>query len=483
MLEYGLKGSDFGYFHLLDEKFAGIFGGPIDDVPSYKNLTAPYLGHAVLGRILEYLVATTFGYWIRAYRFLEVLILIILNLSFYKMLKYSTKSSWLSLLGALFLTANAPGFEIYEQYSYFIERIPVIPIALVGFIFWVKSFEKRNLINYVLATGIYISAMLLGHYAIMLLPLFVFFTLFKKPKFSHFIARIAPILLVVVIIIQYSTAGPTTFESQGRRSLNTNPLQIFNNQEGIVRKVMVQLTSVLIPSEAIAIHERNSGKTFNEAFNEFIIPSMLAYAFLSLYILKICHPRLKVLYLTAQFSLLSTTLVNLYLDRVDFEAELGASRLYYIPHLFLSIVIPIIVYNLVKKRRLKSLKGLVIVFISMVLYLDIMSIHKTLNYYKTTYAGVIKTIDWASKESHVLPKWSIVYLPQALGTPPLFFFQQHFGNHLKFLSYDQLSEAIPDSNEDTNVYLLEFNENYKLEKVEGLEIVVTGVSKSPKIQK
>lgn len=135
----------------------------------------------IFARLFFKLGAEIFNDNISIYLYLMVLMIVLLNLSFYELVWVLTEKKIIALIASIFFLANyTSSYEMYGLgfYQIFIGRIPNFIPAFWSFIFFVKFLKgKEKIIFYLISVFLYFIATLMSHYSLYFFPIYLFYGL------------------------------------------------------------------------------------------------------------------------------------------------------------------------------------------------------------------------------------------------------------------------------------------------------------------
>lgn len=288
---------------------------------------------------------------IQAYMFLELLIITVLYLSIYYVITTITKSKMIGFLATVFFLANYVGsFYLIADGNYqrFVQRIPNFIPAIFSFYYLFKFYntkgvssfayhEKRNK-YYLYSLGLYILALLMGHFSSIILPLFFLYPLMhllqEKKTIRSFFTRMGVVIPFLLITFYITRTGDQSPAGSLWHFLLTEP--------DVLKRVLYQIPLVTVPLDIIkffakTILTKPESEPYSSIVPFFTLISLIFYIIGGIIVYK-RRKDLIILYITCFLSMIGSMFLYMYIDvRINPLKYFGADRWYLVSSLLAAI--------------------------------------------------------------------------------------------------------------------------------------------------
>lgn len=405
-------------------------------------------------RFLFDIFVVTFKDQIINYLIFQLIIQIIIYLTFFYILKKITGSVLLAFSATIFFLANFIGsFEMFGigNYQRFVQRIPNFIPWLFAFYFQVQFFKTGKVRSYLFSLGLFSLSILMAHYSTFLLPIFLIYCsvwwIDQKNKFKSLVKSFLlaiPYVLIDLFLIQKDSFKPTG-----------SILQFLLHEDHLINKIFYQLPINTFPSELILKlqHLHTPPDKLPAIIGSLVIPALIFY--LVGFILTIKNaPSLIKLYLTTFFFALSVMFLNTYIGKVNTLVDFGTDRYFFIPSLALAINWAIIIKSIFpKKIKLYVVSSLLIITVYLIYNFSVINYNFDLIQYKSNnmriYIDYVKSLSPQFNEHTV-----IVTQPFLIWPDPMF--ETIYDPNLRSIPFDTGWEKRIDQRYKNNVFIIDF---------------------------
>lgn len=302
-----------------------------------------------------------FGDNLSLYMAFQLLVMVLVHLSFFTLILYITKNILVSFTTTtLFLGSFIGSFEMLGSGNYqrFIQRVPNLIPFFFSFLLFIKYLESKKLSHYFLSILLFAISLWMGHFSTFLVAIFLIYSFFySKSK----ILLSIPFFIVNYLMIKTDHLTPTT---------NIGSFLAHHKLLDLFREITLQLSNMLLPIPLI-----HKIAAISSPYTDTLIVLTIPFVLLLLIGIKIVHkknPKYLNLYLTSLAIIPILLFLNLYLGKVDADYNIAGSmpyyapsdypnrgslefikgdRYYYLPTFFLSILFTLILYSIFSKQK------------------------------------------------------------------------------------------------------------------------------------
>lgn len=377
------------------------------------------------------------GYTFKDNMKLYMLFLIIgasfVSICLYFLIKKLTGSSITSSIAVIFFVTNYVGsYEILGlgYYQWFIQRVPNFGIAFLSLISLAVFFEKRRKFLYYLAVILYTIAVFLARYTILILPLFIFYIIFvntfdpKKNNKKLFLVLCTSIPFIVVTYILYKA-----------QSLVTGSAEITSIRQllAIIPNVFYQTTYLTFP------FLKSFSRYISNPITTITIPLIFIYIISTLFVIKkdkTKNKSLSAITLSIALSIPLSILISIVLNPV-FLPYYDSSRYLYYTSLLTSSFWGIIIWQLIKLKKIIFLPVCLIIIVLWVIY-NINILNYNFQNWDDKFPPVLKTFNYMKINiSNVKPN-SLIIVPANLGNYGSGMLKYFYGeNNINYMPFDK----------------------------------------------
>lgn len=447
------EGEGFIYFappyQLIESN--GKLINPISSFDNFAKIYTFIFEKLYQGNLFPYMVGLLIG-------------ILLLNTIVFLSLKSITKNSWLAFIATLIFGINfQSNYQFYARghIHWYLQRVPeVIPMILSMSLLY-KFNNSQKIKFYFFSIILFVISILTSHYSFLFLPLFIVFlpinSILSKSKNNKKILLsllyTLPFIIVNYFFLSATSLGPEVISSG--RTLG----EFVYQTKDIIQKIFFQLTTITIPID-ITINLSKSFKIPQQTFILKSIPFIIGFYILTfLYFYK-----LKIKYLGFLISvfigLLGTLFLNIYLGRVaNIYNEIIEGRYYFIPNLYIGIIIATLIVHLPIKKKYIYIIPLSIIWVT----LNTSHIHKKMQHSQYQYTAGIKLLRYLDTAKERFPPNSLVLLPTPLmPLGPDFLKKYYSGEDTKFLFiHSKWIQEVPQDFDVNKIFAFDYNEEYK----------------------
>lgn len=333
----------------------------------------------------------------------------IINCLLYYLVSYVTKQKTAGLVAVIFFTANyVSSFQKLGQgyYQWFIQRVPNFIPGILGLIFLIKFYERKKHIFYWLSLGNYLLAFFLGHYTLIILPVFVIYPFAhvfvnnKKDWKRYFLAffQALPFMLGSYFLLkgQDLNSSQIAFSSQLNSEIG---IVYFLQKQPWLKELLKEITIMIVP--------------INPAFNitlanlySFSIPICFGLLALFLLVYRKVGNFVRPLLLSSAIALLAATLTVLYLNPGAVFFHRDTLRYLYVPSMVFAIFLGIAVGWVLEQRV--RIKITVIIIVAMWTLANIQMINRGFDFWQPAHNITLATVEYLRNNHSDFPQKSIV---------------------------------------------------------------------------
>lgn len=417
--------------------------------------------------------------------YLSMLIIVsVVNYTLYLLVAKVT-GKWLGgAIAVSFLIANFVGsFQKLGQgyYQWFIQRIPQFAPALVGLILLINFYSTRRKIYYYLSVFFYLLAFFLGHYTLIILPLFVIY-----PLVYVFINRGKTIKQYAVAFIQTIPfiLGSYLF----LRNQDLNAVQIsFGNQitskvgvlyyltnahwlDDLVREITLVTVPIVILKSIVkyvntffTLSEMNYSELEIVQGTSYVVVFVLLLLFLFVY--RKLDIKIRPFFATATLGFPLVTFIVMYINPGAISTSLDTSRYLYTPSLVIAMFWGVCLFWFAQRNKITKVL-IIILMVTWIVY-NGKIIDDRFNRWQPTHNTVLATIEYVRNNHSQIPEKSVI-VSDALVSGYSAGMLDHFygGENLKVLYYDSsLPKRLEKSKQSYNNVVFLRYKNGKIEPI------------------
>ncbi|KKQ10593.1 MAG: hypothetical protein US28_C0011G0018 [Candidatus Daviesbacteria bacterium GW2011_GWA1_36_8] len=440
--------------------------------------------HDIFARIIFIPLQFFFHEKVQLYMLFMLLFMLSINIVLYFCVRFITKNTLTAFFTTLFFSlSHIANYDMFSSggYQYFVQRAtPFLPL-IVSFALLVKYFYSGCKFKYfVLSLSSYILAVLMGFFAIWMLPLFVIYPIiyvtykFKRNGFA--------ILKYIIISFSYLLSSLFIISSSPFSKQEMSPIQMLIKKPTFILENIAQQFSVLVlPVGSYKVLRKffDDSLTFqiNPVIEIGMILIFLYLIFIGVLFLKL--PKLRVLILTLFVSLFGILAINTYLNASTVMVSFESSRYFYYPYFPISFIWGITFAYLYKKNTRLKLVVILLVLVYM------------LNNYYWTYQNKVKDEYLHNANKDILNFFdrnkdfiknnpTYIYLPSTLGPYGVEFVNKFYGSrehkfvleNFEELDYQKIYEQ---GLKPENLYVFHYDQ--KKQKVYDLTFVSRNILK------
>lgn len=421
-------------------------------------------------KLATFILEHTFKGNMQPYMTFQLVMITLLNLLIYLTLKIVTSKSLLAFIGSLYFAVNITGnFQIYARghFQWFLQRVPEFFPIFASIIFLDKFINQKRTHQYLTSLFFFVLAIFLTHYTTLFLLFFPSFlivsVLIKNRKKKEIIKHIflsAPFVIINYLIVSGSLLSFSTIKP------NQTLLESFNINLETFFKISFQLVVVTIPYTLLQIIRDFSHVNLKDIVFRLIIPTYLIYGATGYYLYKKGFKNLNFV-IASFFGLVGVLYLNIYLGRVIIYNEIAQGRYFFIPKLYLAIMVASFIYVFLSGKLSQKIKflrfSLVSLLILIYLFTNIQLIWKGIRDSQYEYTGGRLMMNYLDKAKFNIPDGSIVMVPQPLMPLGEDFLKKYYsGQSTKFLYIDvNWRSKIPENYDKNKLFVFDYNDEFK----------------------
>lgn len=434
------------------------------------KLTNILHNHDNFAKLLTYLLESFFGGQMQPYMSVQLLIITLLNICIYLAVKSITGKSWLAFIAALYFGTNYTGnFQIFARghFHWFTQRVPEFFPILASMVFIYKFVQSQKKRYYALALSFFTLAFFTTHYTSIFLPFFPgFFLISGLLKTKNRISQVIQFSLLGLpfVIINYLIVSNSTLSLSTIRP-NQTLLQAILENKDVYGKISFELVVATIPLTILQLLREVTGYSFVKIIPLLIIPTYLFYFLIGFILYKKKVPYFN--FIAACFiGLMGALFLSVFLGRINVYNEIEQGRYYFIPKLYVGIIIASFIYTVFLsnlKTKLQLIRGSLILFlIALYLATNIVSIWTKIRDSQRYYTGGRVMLKYLEKVKKDLPPNSIVMLPNPLMPSGTDFLRKYYsGQNTQFQFIDSnWKNKVPEDLDLNKLYVFDYNEEY-----------------------
>lgn len=454
---------------VLNQTIAGegfYYFSPTNSFITPKGVTELTKNYDNFPRLFTYLLENIFKGEMKGYMVTQLSIIILLNVMIYISLKKITGKSWLAFMAAIYFGTNyIANFQMYARghFQWFTQRVPEFFPILISIIFLSKFINTKKMIHYFLALFLFTSAIFMTHYTTLFLPFFACFILIssllkKGPNFKQAIILSLPFVIINYLIVSNSALGLDVI-----RPKQTLLEAIVQNKDTL-SKISFQLVAATIPFNLLRFLHDTFKLSYLEIISSLYLPIYIFYSSIGLFLYKKKFPHFNLI-ITCFIALIGVLFLNIFLGRINIYNEIEQGRYYYIPKLYLAIIISAAIYTLLLNMGKKwlLLKYFLVIFL-ILLYVgtNTQFIWTKMKDSQSLYTGGNLMLQHLKKTKDNLPLDSIVMLPNPLMPSGIEFLKKYYsGQNTQFLFIDtKWKSKVPTDFDLNKFYVFDYSEEF-----------------------
>lgn len=316
------------WYKLLGQSFFGEAYYYFDNHQTFFNSKIDTSEYDIFPRIIFDILKPILKDNLTLYLAFQLLVMVILNLTFYLTLYSIVKQKLLAFTSAIFFAVSYIGlFEMLGtgNYQRFVQRVPNLIIILISFYFLVRYLNNRKIIDLIRSYLLFFLAVFLAHFSSFLLPLFVIYpavwAFYEKKRLKNF-RRIA------ILVIPYAITNYALISQDSLRP-HWSMIDFLGHNKNIISDIILQFSSLNIPPfiiDKISI----IAHPYRNTLMLVIVPIIIIYIF-GLYKVVKSYPKLKTIYTVSLLMIPVLLFLGLYLGKVNPEFDINGFHYYYLP--------------------------------------------------------------------------------------------------------------------------------------------------------
>lgn len=428
-------------------------------------------------RIFTYFWGRLFGPEMAAYMTAIYVGINMINVSIYFLLKSLTRNSHIALITVLLFGTGFQGsFQLYARghWQWFTQRSPEIIPFIFSLIFVKKYFNTKEKKYYFFSFLFYALTLEVSNYAIFLSPLIISY--FFLNEFATNIKNLLkPVLLITpFVLFNYFLISHSSLTGEVISSGNSL-IQFIASSRDFAQKVLFQLTVITVPTQLLYSMSERAKKPIVDTILYFGLPTLIFYLY-AIYYAFYKKLDYSIFVLSVFVGLLTALFLNAYVNRVaSIYGEINEGRYYYIPSIYVSIIISIFFINITKGHAtLRKIFYLVVIFL---VVLNIQNINTKIDHSQYTFTGGRLVLSKLATNKAKFDDKAIVVLPGPLMPSGVDFLKKYYGmENTTFLFIgSHWQDVIPKDFDLKNLYVFNYNDEFKsggradLEKIKVLD--------------
>lgn len=410
-----------GYLYFKDSNHFPIVGpqGNLENLYRYDNQA----------RLIYVLMEKVFKDNIRSFFIFLLIVLVLQNISFYFMVFKLSKERIVAFLSSIFFGISYVYLFEMVGIGYFqwpSERVPNFIFSFIAFYLYLTFLKSFNKHIYFLSLIIFLFSVLLAHYSIFFLTMFIFYTLFLLLFKERSIKQIAIRILYLAPFI----LGSLFITSKNQFIDDKGSLLVFAlHEKNLPQEVLNQITAVIIPFNLWPLLEK-----YMHLSPSFINPKLyfLVVLFFILSLIYVFKKRKEwgIILASCISSLVILSVFNLYTNRsAIIYLPFDSNRYYFTLGFFASIYLSLILYLLLYKNNNYFLRSILIIFFLWWIASNINKIWLRDRERQLTYLVNYKTQAYIRQISSRLKSNSIIIVPSDIGVYGSEFYKKFYGNN------------------------------------------------------
>ena len=466
--------SMFTWHGILNQSISGegfyYFTPEISFIEPGGELTDILHNHDNFPKFFTFILEELFGGQMQPYMTAQLIIIVLVNICIYLAVKTITKNSWIALITAVYFGTNYTGnFQIYARghFHWFTQRVPEFFPILGSIVFVYKFIESQKRKFYLLSLLFFTLAIFTTHYTSLFLAFFPGFLIISgflnpKNKATNLIKLI--LLSIPFVIINYIIVSNSTLSLATIRPHQTLLQAILENKD-VFNKISFELVVVTVPFTVLQTIQEITLLSLVKIIPYLAIPTYIFYFLIGFILYKKNVPYLNFV-IGCFIGLIGAFFLSVFLGRINVYNEIEQGRYYYIPKLYVGIILASFIYTVflkIIKTRLQFIKALLVIFL-IVLYLstNIGLIWAKIKDSQRYYTGGRVMLLYLDKAKNDLPPDSIVMLPNPLMPSGTDFLRKYYsGQNTTFFFIDtKWKTKIPPEFNTDKLFVFDYNEEY-----------------------
>ena len=370
------------------------------------------------------------------YMLAQLLIMTLLYLTIYWTFRKITNSKLLALLIAFFFLASYAGSgELLGTggYQRFIQRLPTLILVVLSFLALNNFLTTKKFKVIFISFFLFFLAVSLAHFTFLTLPLFVAYLLVKifEKKLNLTEAAGHAGIALIFSLFAFLLVIQSTHAPQSRSEL------ILSDPWTFIQIVAYQIPTLVFPEEVV-ISLANSfpevGKYPYIIILQVLLAVIGAFYTLMLFLIKKNTPKLTSLYITAFLALVgSMAFYSFTDDRLNPFINYGSGRHYFIASFSSAIMSGIIVFTLIKTKKM-LLRILALIFIMFYLIYNTYHIWRTIDTWRDNFLYLKEFIILTKNLAPEFNQNTVIIAPSKLLWPADFIANFYGSNNVNFIS-------------------------------------------------
>ncbi len=455
VLNQMIEGEGFYYFSPVNSI------APVD--PALRN---PLRRHDNFPRLLYFVLEKTVGGNMDGYMWLLFITIVLVNTSLYLSIKGITGNRLVALfatvLGGIRFSSN---FQFYGRghFQWFAQRVPELFPLLLSFYLTVKFVNTRKISHYYWAFALFILALFMSHYTTLFLPFYVgilasaaIFKMDNQVRPLKFVVLLFPFVLVNLLVASFSYLNLSIIKP-GQTLIGS----LFSNQD-LIHNILFQITTITIPYSIFKpLIDGFAAKP--EMVIERLIAPVIVFYFLSFWVLHKRNRKDFWIYTGIFLATIGNLFLNIYVNRVKLYNEVFQGRYYFVPSLFVGILLATFVYHYLGLLKIFRKKFLITgVFILLTIFWTTQNsklIHAQMKDSQYLYTGGRLLLKKLEVEKTKLPEGSFVFLPNPLMPLGEDFLEKFYSNgSISFFFIDtKWKQKIPKGFDINKLYVYDYS--------------------------
>lgn len=417
-------------------------------------------------KFATFVIEKLFGGNVEPYMWVLFITIILVNISIYLFVKGITKSRAVAFLSALYAGVQyKSSFQLYARghFQWFLQRVPEIFPVFASLFFLNKFVDNKKVKFYLLSFLFFALGLFMSHYS----TFFIFFypgflitsAILKRKGLGDRLSLIAlslPFIIFNYLIVKFSSLGNAVI--RGGESF----FVFLQTGFDIVHKVLYQLVAVTTPFAFLKFLAEKYKFTFQLLIPKLFIPVIAFYLLTFLYFW-----RKKIKYFNFLLGILIVLLGHLFLvvfiGRLNVYNEVEEGRYYFLPGIYIGIIISTLAYYLFIHNKRGILKILGIAIVAALMTMKVVTNYKFINKkmtdrqpYYTSNKLMLKTLS----ENKYKFKNSYVFVPSPPGPNSIDFLRKYYGSDgTKFVFLDvNWKQKIPKDTDPLKLFVFTYSE-------------------------
>lgn len=421
-------------------------------------------------KLSYFILENIFGGEMKPYMISLFLGILIVHISFYIFIKKITNNYLIAFLASLYFALNYSGnFQFYARghFQWFTQRVPELVPVFISFYYYVQFLKSPKIKLFLIALSFFVLAILFNHYTTLSLPFIPAIALSSALLLAK---KNNPRVLILLSCLPFIVINYLFFKNASLSLDVIHPNQSFLGSflqtEDVVPKVSFQLVVITIPYPILDLIRSIMKQSLQTIIFNLMI---LVYGIYFLILIFLYKRRSDLLYfiLGSFIALILTLFLNIYLNRVKVYNEIEQGRYYYIPGIYVGIILATFLIETLKSIKFTKSKPIFILIILLICSYWIISntqlVWKKIHDSQYVFTGGKLLLDKLSQEKNNYPKDAIVMLPNPLMPLGEDFLKKYYsGENTKFVFIDSKWQSkIPENFDKNKLFVFDYNEEYK----------------------